>query len=242
MRKHRFFTADPLALNTSISLNVDLSHQVSRVLRLQINDIIYIFNNTGYEYTAQIQTINRNTVDVQLTRATADAQESPLRINLAQVIAKGEKMELVIQKATELGVNTITPLYSERSVAKKIQQKAEHKIDHWQKIAIAASCQSWRNYVPVVTEAQSIVTWLKRETEDYKLILSTSGTSTRLKDLKLSSSISILIGPEGGFSDEELELALEHNFQAISLGPRILRTETAGLATIAILQSMIGDV
>lgn len=242
MRKHRFFTADILTLNSSITLDADLSHQISRVLRLQVDDIIFIFNNTGYEYTAIIVTIKRNSVDVLITNVIPDAQESPLRINLAQVIAKGERMELVIQKATELGVHTITPLYSERSVVKKIQEKAEHKSEHWQKIAIAASCQCWRNYVPVVSAAQSLTTWLAQDNRDSKLILSPSGTSKKLTDITIGTTVTILIGPEGGFSDDELKLVLAHNFQAINLGPRILRTETAGLATIAILQSIHGDI
>jgi len=241
MRKHRFFIINKLAVDTTVTLDVDLSHQITRVLRLKAHDEIFLFNNSGYEFTASIQTITRNAVDVRVISAAKDLHESPLQINLAQVIAKGEKMDVVIQKATELGVHTITPLVSERTVVKKIKEKAEHKLDHWHRIAIAASCQSWRNYVPIINEPQDLSFWLQQDNSDQKLILSTFGTATRLKELNLKTAVTILIGPEGGFSEEELNLAIRYNFQAISLGPRILRTETAGIATIAILQSMIGD-
>jgi 16S rRNA (uracil1498-N3)-methyltransferase len=241
MRKHRFFISSNLEVGAKVNLDPDLSHYIGRVLRLAANDQIFLFNNSGYEFQAVIENITRNNISVVIKDSQADTQESPLRINLAQVIAKGEKMDMVIQKATELGVHSITPLYSERTVVRKVVERSEHKLEHWQKIAIAASCQSWRNYVPVINNPLALDSWLMQTQDQHKLILSTTQNTKRLKDLKLAKEVTILIGPEGGFSEEELHLAIKHGFTAISLGPRILRTETAGIATISILQSLFGD-
>lgn len=242
MRKHRFFTTEHLVVNHSINLDTDTSHYIGRVLRLTAGDEIYLFNNSGNEYQATLISVDKNSVAAKIIDSSSDKYESPLCINLAQVIGKGEKMDLVIQKATELGVNSITPLYSERTVVKKVPDRVEHKREHWQKIAVAASAQCWRNFVPIIHEAQSLSTWITKQDSGCKLILSTSGETKRLKDIALSTDITILIGPEGGFSAAELELALQYKFIPISLGPRILRTETTALATIACLQSMYGDI
>lgn len=241
MRKHRFFIDDKLIVGTDVVLNSEISHYIGRVLRLLVDDQIFLFNNTGNEYLATIKVITKSSISVVINDYTTDTNESPLQINLAQVIGKGEKMDLVIQKATELGVHTITPLYSERTVVKKIAERVEHKLEHWQKIAVAASAQSWRNVVPTVNAPQELNTWLATTKEQYKLILSTSGDRQRLNNLNLTSAVTVLIGPEGGFSAEELNAAAKYNFTAISLGPRILRTETAGIAVVAILQAMYGD-
>lgn len=238
MRKHRFFVATELSINDQLELDADTSHYISRVLRLNTEQIIYLFNNSGYEFTANIINISRNNVTVNIINSATNNLESPLKINLAQVIAKGEKMDLVIQKATELGVSCLVPLYSERT-----QIKNTSKYDHWQKVAIAASCQSGRNYVPVISAPQNLTTWLENaDHTSLKLILSPDYTAQNLKTLKNSSTeITLLIGPEGGFSLAEIDLAVKHNFTAINLGPRILRTETAGIAAIAILQALYGD-
>lgn len=242
MRKHRFFIHDSLELETTITLEGELSHQITRVLRLQVEDRIYLFNNSGLEYAAVIQAITRNAVIVMITSIDTTNTESPCAINLGQVIGKGEKMDYVIQKATELGVHSITPLYSENSVIKYTPEKITSKIMHWQKIAIAACCQSWRNIVPVVYPPQPLTKWIENNTDVNKLILTPDSTAQKLKINNTQMPISILIGPEGGFSTAEVNVALANKFSAISLGPRILRTETAGLAVIAILQAFYGDI
>jgi 16S rRNA (uracil1498-N3)-methyltransferase len=241
MRKHRFFVSENLAIGSIVTLGQDLSHYISRVLRLSIQAPVYLFNNSGYEFLASIEAMTKNAVTVIITNFTPDTNESPLKIHLAQVLSKGEKMDLVIQKATELGVDSITPLFSERALIKKISDRSENKLEHWQKIAIAASGQCWRNYVPIINAPIALDAWLQQQTADHKLILSTVAASQHLKGLKINTSVSLLIGPEGGFSAAELELALQQGFVAITLGPRILRTETAGIAAIAILQSLFGD-
>lgn len=241
MRKHRFFLADDLNINQTIELDYNLSHQIARVLRLQNGDEIYLFNNSGSEFTAIIQNITRNTVTITITNISTASNESPCKINLGQVIGKGEKMDLVIQKSVELGVHSITPLYSEHSIIKFAAERISSKIEHWQKVANAASSQCQRNIVPIVHAPQNLATWIEHNTDPLKLLCAPNIHATKLHDLKLDTTISLLIGPEGGFSDAEISFALEHKFLTISLGPRILRTETAGLAAISILQSIAGD-
>lgn len=241
MRKHRFFVAMPLAVNTTLRLDAEVSHHISRVLRLKESDLIYLFNNTGAEYSASIENIARKHVTVNIINIKHEEFESPLKINLGQVISKGEKIELVIQKATELGVQSITILYSERSLIQPARDRMESKMDHWQKVAQAACSQCWRNVVPIINPTQELATWITQNQDPQKLLLSPVANGQRLRDLQISNPVSILIGPEGGFSETEIALAIRHKFTPISLGPRILRTETAALAAIAILQAQFGD-
>lgn len=241
MRKHRFFLPVPLNTNQSLDLDKDLSHQIIHVLRLTPGNEIFFFNNSGFEFTAKIADINRKIVSVNILDSSSASVESPCQINLGQVLGKGEKMDVVIQKATELGVHSITPLFSEHTVIRNVADRITNKQEHWQKIANAACCQCGRNVVPVIHPAQDLTTWINNNTDQLKLLLSPSNTAIKLSAVPLISPVSILIGPEGGFSDAEIQLASKHNFTHVSLGPRILRTETAGIAVIAILQSLIGD-
>lgn len=242
MRKHRFFINEPLAIDQVLDLNPDLSHQIVHVLRLQPDTQIFLFNNSGSELAASIQSLGKKTVTVIIVAITKTITESSLRINLGQVLGKGEKMDLVIQKATELGVHSITPLYSEHAVIKPVADRIANKLDHWQKIAIAACCQCGRNIVPTIQPSAHLATWIEEVSDPQKFILSPSSSAKRLRDLRLNSTITILIGPEGGFSEPELLHASHNDFTQISLGPRILRTETAGIATLAILQGIHGDI
>lgn len=241
MRRYRFFTDQDLQTNVIIELDEELSHYIQRVLRLKINDEIYLFNNTGNEFFATIDAISKHTVTAKIINVTTDNRESPLKIHLAQVIGKGDKMDLVIQKATELGVTSIIPLYSQHTVVKNVPDRNEHKLQHWHKIAVAASCQSWRSFVPKILEPMMLTDWIRQNNSTHKLILTPDAGAQHIKNLQLDNDVAILIGPEGGFSDIEVTLAQQNNFTSISLGPRILRTETAGLATIACIQTLFGD-
>lgn len=229
MRKHRFFVPDELEVDNHITIPKDILHQIKRVLRLRNGAIVFFFNNSGFEYTAQIED-NKAII----TEKTADESTSPIQINLAQVIGKGTKMNLVIQKATELGVTSITPLFSEYSISKET-----NKLENWQNVAIAASCQCWRNTTPTVNPPIELQEWLKQPRDGTNLIFLPGGQ--KINKSILESSINILIGPEGGFSATEIESAYTNNFVTAGLGPRILRTETAGISAIAILQALVGD-
>ncbi len=241
MRKHRFFVIDYLITNTIISLDKDLSHYINRVLRLNVGDEIYLFNNTNFEFKAIINAITRNNIDIKIIDKVGNDTPPGIHITLGQVLGKGDKMDLIIQKATELGASTIYPLFSERTVIRNIAERTEHKLEHWQKIAIAACGQSWRNTVPSIHAPQALQQWINQMPGGSKLILSPNSEAIHLRDLKPDTHYTVLIGPEGGFTDQEVALAIQHDFIPINLGPRILRTETAGLATIAALQALFGD-
>ncbi len=241
MRKHRFYVTFTLQVSQTLDLPEDVSHQISRVLRLDLNQEIYLFNDSSYEYTALITNITKKNVSVQVQNAHADQATSPLQIHLAQVIGKGDKMDWVIQKATELGVHSITPIYSENSVVKNIADRTGSKIAHWQKVAVAACCQCWRNNVPIINSPENYMQWLQQANTDSKIILAPNPNASSLSTVKITDRVTILIGPEGGLSDAEISAAIAQGFVAVNLGPRILRTETAGLAAIAILQALHGD-
>ncbi len=241
MRKHRFFIPIPLAVKQELTLSRDLSHHISKVLRMQNADQIYLFNDSGNEYTGYITDTQRNSVNIRIISVTQPVVESPLKIHLGQVLGKGEKMDLVIQKATELGVSSITPLYSEHSVVKQVAERSENKLEHWQRIAVAASCQSWRTIVPTMHAPQKLSTWITANNKQYKFILHPSANSISIQSLTVSNEVALLIGPEGGFSSAEVQLAIDHGFDDINLGPRILRTETAGVVAVAIMQALFGD-
>jgi 16S rRNA (uracil1498-N3)-methyltransferase len=233
--------ATNLSINQTVEFDKELSHYINNVLRLPNATQIFLFNNSGAEYTAVIESAARNKVTAIITAHNVDKYESPLQINLGQVLSKTAKFDLVIQKATELGVHSITPLYSDFSIIKPVKDRVEAKNDHWHKVAIAACCQSWRNQVPNINEPQAINTWIENNNDPLKLILTPDPNAKRINAINPATQISILIGPEGGFSANEISLAQKNNFIPISLGPRILRTETAGLAVIAILQATFGD-
>ncbi len=241
MRKHRFFLPIPLERDQNMTLDRDLSHQISRVLRLQKSDQIFLFNNSGNEYTGHIMDVERNVVNIRIVAVSDHDVESPCKIHLGQVIGKGEKMDLVIQKATELGITSITPLFSEHSVVKYVADRSDNKLEHWQRVAISASAQSWRTIVPTINPPQKLFDWMASTTSTHKLILHPDATAKRLRDLQITNEATVLIGPEGGFSSNEIEFAINKEFTPVSLGPRILRTETAGMVTVAILQAMYGD-
>lgn len=229
MRKHRFFVNVDLAPGQSLSLPADIKHQITKVLRLHNGDPIYLFNNTGQEFQAILDDKTANIIEI-----SAITPQSPLQIDLAQVIGKGDKMDLVIQKATELGVSSITPLFSQYSISAKT-----NKLEHWQKIAISACCQSWRNDLPVIHAPIALKEWLTQARNGMQIILAPRGG--KIKQDHITSPVTILVGPEGGFSTDEYALAAQCNFTEIALGTRILRTETAGIAIIAILQALGGD-
>lgn len=229
MRKHRFFVDTSLSVGQSIDLPAELQHKIKRVLRLANGEIIYLFNNTGHEFQASL-----TNGTAHITAISDTSTPSPLQIHLAQVIGRGDTMDLVVQKATELGVTSITPLFSQHSISTKT-----NKLEHWQKIAIAACCQCWRNNLPLIHEPIAFDKWINQPRNDFRIILAPQGSKIG-KD-QICSPITILVGPEGGFSVAEYAAAARAGFMSIALGPRILRSETAGIAVIAILQALSGD-
>lgn len=239
-----------LELESSITLDDYGAGHVSRVLRLKEGDEIRLFNGKGQEFLAQLTAVGKKTSATLIEKIESNV-ESPIHTELLQVISRGDRMDFTIQKAVELGISRIVPLTSERCGVKLDKERALKKIDSYQKIAIAACEQCGRNVVPEVMPLVSLDDYLKVLKEDKcSDIIDVNGfinltldprSEHKLTTLRASQKYRILIGPEGGFTDDEVQKTLDAGFVGVTLGPRILRTETAALVTLSILGSHLGD-
>jgi 16S rRNA (uracil1498-N3)-methyltransferase len=241
----RFYCPLPLATGTNVCLPEGAARHAARVLRLRVGDSLTLFDGTGGEYGARIATIERDRVSVDLLEWRAAECESPLSITLAQALQAGEKMDLTVQKAVELGIARIVPLLARRSVVRLEGDRAARRVEHWRGVAVSACEQCGRNRVPEVAALEGLAHWLTRAPAAGTLRLMLAPGSARslamLAPPAPGQPIELLIGAEGGLAAEEVELAVLAGFVAIRLGPRILRTETAGLAALAALQCLWGD-
>ncbi len=241
MRLSRIFTSQPLRAENSVELEGPAGHYLTRVLRLAKGDRIILFNGDGADYPAVIAEIRSQRVLARITGSSDPGNESSLKITLVQAVCRGERMDYVLQKATELGVFCIQPLISQRVEVRLDAARQEKRMQHWQGVVTSACEQSGRALVPVVNAPLSLADWLNVASGSLSLVLDP------LADNKLSGlsvqgdSISVLVGPEGGFTDEEMHAARAKGLMPVSLGPRVLRTETAGPAAIAVLQAKAGD-
>lgn len=246
MANFRFYTNTPLNIGDTIQLSASAAAHATRALRLNLDDEVIIFNGDGHDYGCTISSIEKNTVFVRVNQSQQLNNESPLKITLIQAISSGDRMDFTIQKAVELGVTLIQPITSQRSVVKLSTERAEKRTQHWQNIAISACEQSGRAVVPNVLAPLSFSQYFAKNTKkEDESILKITLAPTATKDLKslpqTSYHIQLLIGAEGGLSDDEILLSQRNGFEAITLGKRILRTETAGLAAIASMQTLWGD-
>lgn len=240
---HRLYVAEPLSSGTDVRLDEERSHYAGRVLRLKAGDEVTLFDGRGGEFSAAILEVTRRGIVVRVGGKSDRSVESPLGITLVQGVSRGERMDFVVQKATELGVLRITPVMTGRSVVQLADDKSAKRARHWAKVAQSACEQCGRNVVPVVDSPQPFGRWLSESTpgEGQRLMLHPGG-STSLAGAGLSGRrCDLLVGPEGGFGDAEAEQAVAAGFVPCSLGRRILRTETAAVAALAILQSLYGD-
>jgi 16S rRNA (uracil1498-N3)-methyltransferase len=238
----RIYQRIPLSPDAMIQLDDQASHYVAHVLRAAINEELIIFNGEGGEYSAVITAINKKNTTVKIKKFNPRESESSLELYLAQGISRGEKMDYTIQKAVELGIKKILPLLTERSTVKLDEERRIKRQQHWQSVAISACEQSGRNHVPVVLMPESFTKGLSMLSADWKFLLSPT-SNRRLKELPIQSTqhIILLIGPEGGLSENEIQEASRNGFLPLNLGPRILRTETAAVAAITALQCYFGD-
>ncbi len=239
----RFYCPPPLPQNGSFELPADAAHHASRVLRLREDDAVQIFDGIGNECHGVIAELSGKRVIVGDIRAANINRESPLHITLAQALSSSEKMDWVIQKATELGASEIQPLATERSVARLSSERAEKRVEHWQQVAIAACEQCGRNVLPTIHAPIDIMVWLQqtRTSPDTKFILLPEGASSLSSQIKPLGNIILLIGAEGGFTSAESDSALLCGFTPIRMGVRVLRTETAAVVGLAALQTLWGD-
>lgn len=245
MRIPRLYLPMTLAPDSLVALSADAAHHVTRVLRLQAGAAVCLFNGEGGEYEATLQNVTKHHAHAQILKYNPREVESPLHVTLAQGIPRGERMDYTLQKAVELGVAGVTPLFSERCEVRLHGERLDKRIHHWQGIIISACEQSGRTRVPPVSTPTSLQDWLAT------LNLSGGGLHLVL-DPRAPHSLghyarpadnnaTLLIGPEGGLSDAEIMAAESIGFTRIRVGPRILRTETAGLAVLAALQALWGD-
>ncbi|PCH63223.1 MAG: 16S rRNA (uracil(1498)-N(3))-methyltransferase [SAR86 cluster bacterium] len=241
MRISRLYTTLKLLANGTLTLEGDTAHYLSKVLRLRVGHSFHLFNERDGEFFSTIVNIERRSISVQLGDLHRQKDSASLCLNLALGLSRSDRFDYAIQKATELGVSTISPLISEHCDVKLKADRIENKVNHWHKIAIAASEQCGRISLPIIQSPQPLTNWLDLDHDGLRLILDHRGDAmgdVQQRDIK---AISMLIGPEGGFSEEEISLALARDFRQVSLGPRILRTETAPVVSLSVLQFLFGD-
>lgn len=241
MRLTRVHVAGDLTPGSCVELPPDTAAHLAKVLRARVGDELILFSGDGREFSGAIETVRGSRVTASIGAGSDVDRESPLAVTLVQCIPRGDRMDFIVQKATELGVTRIVPVLSRRSVVRLDAAQAESKAAHWRAVAVNACEQCGRNRVPLIEAPAALLGYLG----------SSTGTSPRLvlepdeaaQDLPagLDGAVEIAIGPEGGFAPEELEAFRIAHFSQVRLGPRILRTETAALAALTWLQTRFGD-
>jgi 16S rRNA (uracil1498-N3)-methyltransferase len=240
MRIPRIFTHQDLSIYSTIELEEAPSHHLNKVLRMQAGRELILFNGLGGEYLSTIESMTRKNVCVKLTEFNAENRESHLQLELAIGISRGDRMEWVLQKATELGVTTITPLVTERTEVKLSSERADRKMERWQQTIISACEQCQRNVLPRLKPPILFNDWVVQSHAELKFVLH-HRENQGLPQGQQANSVALLIGPEGGLSEAEINQATQQNFLPLALGPRVLRTETAPVAAISLVQYLWGD-
>lgn len=243
MSNLRFHSPAALTVGQPAPLSDNAMTHAIKVMRLKVGDTLTLFCGDGFDYLCALTQIEKKSATVEVLNRTQVSNESPLNIRLLQGISSGDRMDYTIQKAVELGVHDIFPLSTERCVTKLSGDRAEKRVEHWQGVAIAACEQSGRAMIPLVHAPLTLAQWLSQHAtaDSLNLLLNPVGAKRLASLNKPALAIHLLIGPEGGLSPAEIELASQHHFQSIVLGPRILRTETAALTAIASMQTLWGD-
>lgn len=241
MNLPRFYCREALSPGAHVDLPEPVARHAVRVLRLPPGAPMVLFDGRGGEYLAHIQRIERDRVVAELASWTEIERESPLQVTLVQALQAGDKMDFTIQKAVELGVSAIVPVDSRRSVLKLAGERAARRVAHWQGVAASACEQCGRNQVPIVAPLERLDQWLARPADGALRLMLAPDAETTLAGLVPAKQVQLLIGAEGGLDPQEVIAARQAGFQAVRLGPRVLRTETAGLAALAALQALWGD-
>ena len=241
MRVSRIYYDEKLVSGASIQLDGEIAHYLINVLRLKPDNEINLFNGDTGEFRGVIASGSKKEVIVNINEQLSKPSRSPLYLHLALSLSKGDRMDYTIQKSVELGVAEITPLYTEfNEVRFKDITRLQKKLVHWQKIAIAACEQCGSHGPPIINSPIALCEFLKKESTASRLVLDKSGDNS-LSEIKKSEAIELVVGPEGGLSAFELKNLKSQGYKVINMGPRILRTETAPIAALAILQSVYGD-
>ncbi len=253
MSNLRFYSPEKLRIGSTVKLADNAAIHAAKVMRLGVGDTLLLFDGSGFDFECELISVQKGATSAQVLSAKEVNNESPLNITLLLGISAGDRMDIGIQKAVELGVNQIVPIKTERSIVRLDDDKAKKRIAHWQNVVIAACEQSGRAKIPTVFAPESLSAWLGANNhadlssadlmsgQKTRIILNPIGAKKLSELPKPAGEIQLLVGAEGGLSDKEIALAISQGFQSIVLGARILRTETAPLAAIAAMQTIWGD-
>jgi 16S rRNA (uracil1498-N3)-methyltransferase len=239
MRIPNIYIDQPLSTSASTTIEGQAATHLLKALRMKHGDELRLFNGDGNFYCGKINNTSKKSLDVDISDVIPSASESSLHTHIGQVISRGDRMDYAIQKSTEMGVNEITPLFSERCEVKLNAERSEKRQIHWQQVAISAAEQCGRASIPKIHPPTKLEDWIS-SCKGLSLVLHHRDTQN-LSSLEQPNSINLLIGPEGGLSDDEIEQAKSQNFIATTLGPRVLRTETAPITALSIVQWLWGD-
>jgi 16S rRNA (uracil1498-N3)-methyltransferase len=240
VRIHRVHTHHTLEPGQQVIIGDQAAHYLSRVLRVAAGQTIVLFNGDGHDYTAEVVRPGKKEISLAVISRLPAVRESGLKITVVQAISRGERMDQTLQKCTELGVAAFQPLLSERVEVRPRAEKLARRLEHWQGVVVSACEQSGRAVIPAVLPPLDYGDWLDKSDAGCRLVL-VPGAETPLTGVELHGQVQLVAGPEGGFSEIELEMARAHGVEAVSLGPRVLRTETAAPAAVAVLQALAGD-
>jgi len=241
MRIPRLYIDLKLSSGEAVILPRDKAHHISHVLRMRFGDLIILFNNSGFEYESTIIELTKKSVKIEIGESSKIDKESPLDITLCLSIVRSQYMDFSIQKAVELGVNKIAPVVSEFSNVKLQDSRMQNKLGHWQNIIISAAEQCGRNRLTQFLEPVSFSQWLDSDVSTTRLILYPDSRQSMSEIDVKNNRLTLMIGPEGGFSDVELSEAKVKGCIPVGLGPRILRTETAVISALSNAQQLWGD-
>lgn len=241
MRVPRIYQSIQLSSDQTIELDAQATAHLTRVLRLKPGDDLVVFNGQGGEYRATVATVERRSARIRVGEFVDKSVESPLELVLVQGISRGERMDYTVQKAVELGVTRIVPVLTERTVVNLNRERQHRRREHWQAVVNSACEQCGRTVVPEVDPIQSLHDWLNAPNKGIKLVLHHRAQSGLTQKADIQSLVTLLIGPEGGLSSTEITAAQSTGYTPISLGPRVLRTETAAVTALSILQWTWGD-
>jgi len=242
MRISRVYTDQPLSAGKRVQLDERTGHYLARVLKLRKGDPLVLFNGDGADYAGELVSMERRGVCVAINTRLPAVAESPLSVTLVQAISRGERMDQTLQKATELGATGIQPLVTARVEVRLEGARLDKRMAHWRGVLASACEQCGRATIPTLHEPVDLSSWLGEPGASVRLVLE-PGADRDLSGLSLAAgqAIELVIGPEGGFTDQELEHMATSGVLAVRLGPRILRTETAGPAALTVLQALAGD-
>jgi 16S rRNA (uracil1498-N3)-methyltransferase len=241
MRLTRVYVPQPLTSGAQCTLPADAAEHLSRVLRLTAGAELIVFNGAGGEFQAQLRSAGKRGALISIGEFRPREAESPLHVTLLQCLARGDKMDLVVQKATELGVTRIVPVRAERSVVQLGDARVDRRLAHWRAVAASACEQCGRNRLPEILAPRDLAGACELASPGARLMLLPAATRSLTGAACGLQAVALLVGPEGGFSAAELRLATASGFAAVHAGPRVLRTETAAIAALATLQALAGD-